>query len=297
MANNVVRQKYSFKKALRYLRNGSKFLAFNKDFNFQDKFKTVRRNPTVRDLNLHNMILKKIIVRENGERYFLLDGFKIFFQPDYNIINDDFFLKAITQILAETYLFPVFFNSKIRLAEGSVVFDIGACIGTTALMFSRIVGDRGKVFAFEPVTYNIINKNIIQNSVKNIEVVSKGVCDKSGITEIEKSDFCIDSSICKREYTAGYYMAKDLIEVITLDEFCSERSLSRLDFIKLDIEGAEEFAIKGAEKIIAKYHPKWSISSYHIDSENELQHNKLIKLLKGFGYKIEHENGFHIYAW
>jgi hypothetical protein len=65
----------------------------------------------------------------------------------------------------------------------------------------------------------------------------------------------------------------------------------------MDIEGAEELALKGAKNIIKKFRPKWSISSYHIDFNNEPQHNKLVKLLKDYGYKIEEEKGHRIWAW
>ena len=65
----------------------------------------------------------------------------------------------------------------------------------------------------------------------------------------------------------------------------------------MDIEGTEELAIRGAKKLIDKYRPKWSISSYHIGFDNEPQHDKLVTLLKENRYKIEEIKGSHIYAW
>jgi len=73
--------------------------------------------------------------------------------------------------------------------------------------------------------------------------------------------------------------------------------LERIDFIKIDIEGAEELAIKGAEKIIKEFRPKWSISSYHIDFNNEPQHQKLVNLMLKHGYKIKQVSKKHIFAW
>lgn len=174
---------------------------------------------------------------------------------------------------------------------------MGANIGTTALLFSKIVGKNGKVFAFDPVTYDIICTNVQENKVKNIEVIPKGISNKADRIEIEISDFCLDSSAAGREYTENYYTHKRMIDVISLDGFAEDMELDRIDFIKIDIEGLEELAIKGAMKIINKYRPKWSISSYHIDFNNEPQHDKLVKLLKESGYTIEEIKGFHIYAW
>jgi FkbM family methyltransferase len=136
-----------------------------------------------------------------------------------------------------------------------------------------------------------------ENKVKNIEVIPKGISNKADRIEIEISDFCLDSSAAGRKYTENYYTHKRMIDVISLDGFAEDMELDRIDFIKIDIEGLEELAIKGARKIINKYRPKWSVSSYHIDFNNEPQQDKLVKLLKESGYTIEEIKGFHIYAW
>ena len=65
----------------------------------------------------------------------------------------------------------------------------------------------------------------------------------------------------------------------------------------MDIEGAEELAIRGAEEVIRRFRPRWSISSYHHDMTGDRQHPKLIALLKAAGYKIHDINYFHIFAY
>jgi hypothetical protein len=52
-------------------------------------------------------------------------------------------------------------------------------------------------------------------------------------------------------------------ETQTIDDFCKERNLNKVDFIKMDIEGAELYALKGGENSIRRYKPKLAIASYH----------------------------------
>lgn len=250
-----------------------------------------------KELAFKNLLLKRMKTLPDGTRYFSINKFRIFFQPDYVIRDEKYFVEGITQVLRETFLLPTFFTRQVKIHKGDVVLDLGANIGTTALVFSELVGPGGKVYAFEPVTYNIINKNIAENTVNNIEVVPEGVSDKKGKAKIEISDFCLDSSICKREYTKDYYKDTKDIQLTSLDDYARERNLGRIDFIKMDIEGAEELAIRGAKEIIKKFHPKWSISSYHIDFDNEPQHKKLVTLLHEYGYRTKEIKDSHIYAW
>lgn len=285
----------TLKKIIGHIRKEVTFLLKNNCLNFFEKIKVIasrNKKRTIRDL-----LLKRLSKSKEGLNFFSICGYKIYFQPDYEISDKDYFLTGITKVLAETFIFPVFFSSNVCIKSGDIVLDVGASIGTTALLFSKIVGKNGKVFAFEPVTHDIIYTNIQENNIKNIEVIPKGVSHKADRVEIEISDFCLDSSAARREYTKDYYTDKRMIDVISLDSFAEDMEMDRIDFIKMDIEGLEELAIKGAKKIIDKYRPKWSISSYHVDFNNEPQHDKLVKLLKESGYTIDEIKGFHIYAW
>lgn len=246
---------------------------------------------------LRKILLKRLESSASSDEYFQINGFHLFFEPDFAIRDRDYFLDGITQILKESFILPDLFLSKVKIQEGDTVLDLGAAIGSTSLIFSRLAGVNGKIVAFEPITHKVIQKNALANSIGNIQVLPFGVSDKSGKAEIEQSDFCVDSSICKRSYTKDYYTGRRIIEVISLDDFISQNTFDKIDFIKMDIEGAEELALRGAKKMIDKYRPKWSIASYHIDFNNQPQHSKLVSLLIEYGYNIIEDKNQHIYAY
>ncbi len=136
--------------------------------------------------------------------------------------------------------------------EGDVVFDIGANIGFYTLLFSKLVGEEGKVYAFEPdpENFSILKKNIEANNINNVILINKAVSDKN-----EEVDFYINQS-----NTSGNSMFKEnlnqiasssiKVEAISLDKYFKNNI--KVDFVKIDIEGAEVRALKGMEKILAK---------------------------------------------
>ena len=286
------------KEIIKYITKWGRFLLKNRCLSFRERLKIVLTiNKDAKDSIIRRFTLNRLVVSENKESYFDIAGYKIFFRPDYKVCDTQYFMKGVTSVLIETFLLPEYFNSNCQIKEGDIVLDLGSCIGTTVLLFSKIVGKGGKVFAFEPVTYNSVRLNMEKNNISNVEIISKAVSDRIGKAEIEMSDYCLDSSMANREYTKGYYRHKKAIDITSLDAFAQEAMLSKVDFIKMDIEGMEELAIRGAANMIAKYRPKWSISSYHTDFNNEPQHDKLVKLLRDCGYRIEESRKHHIYAW
>lgn len=238
-------------------------------------------------------------ITSDSAPYFLVDGLKIQYLPNPPPKDTEYFLRGIQQVISESFILSDLTSADVMANPGDTVIDLGANIGTTAMIFSRLVGKTGKVIAVEPVTYQIVEKNLIANQITNVKVYPMAVSNKCGETEIEISDFCLDSSIAKRSYTtsANYYSKKITVKLITVDQLVQDLGLDKIDIIKMDIEGVEELALAGAQETIKKFRPKWSISSYHIDHTNELQHTKLVNILKAYGYKIQEIAESHIFAW
>ncbi len=142
---------------------------------------------------------------------------------------------------------------SIRPDVGDFVIDAGACFGDTAIDFAESVGQDGRVFSFDPLEIHqrIIEANIARNEIANVTLFPTGLGegDQSGAPVSGRVD-------------PGF---SDLssVPIRSLDSLVSEGTVQRVDFIKMDIEGHEMEALRGAEATIRKFRPKLAISIYH----------------------------------
>lgn len=147
-----------------------------------------------------------------------------------------------------------YIKGSVFINADDVVIDAGACEG----FFSKLALNCGcaRVYAFEPV------KSLQQGLLKTFEndrrvnVVPFGVADVEVRTKISLGS----------QYVCEAKLAKDgahEIGLTTLDAFVKSEGLSRIDFIKMDIEGAEFQAIQGARQVLQRFVPKLSIAVYH----------------------------------
>ena len=105
-----------------------------------------------------------------------LPEFKMYLDPNERVISKSIFLHKIWEPL-ESKLFCC------SISKGDIVIDIGAHIGWYSLLASRRVGKEGIVYAFEPepISFNILVKNIKLNDITNIVPIKKALSDSSGI--------------------------------------------------------------------------------------------------------------------
>ena len=154
-----------------------------------------------------------------------------------------------------------FKRNEIKVEKGNVVIDAGACYGDTAIYFACHTGKSGKVYSFEFVKQNIdiFNKNIQLNKkiAPIISLVKMPLWSNSN-TEIFVEDEGPGSKAVL-EKSQGVSKHK----TISIDDFVSKEEIDRVDFIKMDIEGAELHALKGATNVIKKFKPKLAICVYH----------------------------------
>jgi FkbM family methyltransferase len=129
-----------------------------------------------------------------------------------------------------------------------VVVDVGAHIGYFALLAAKLVGEEGRVFAFEPVpdTYQLLCRNIEANNLKNIVPIPKAVWNQGGISMFTiRPESLAESSLGDR----GYGKQVE-VETVRLDDFFSDY-VGKVDFVKMDIEGVEPAALEGMESVLA----------------------------------------------
>ncbi len=170
--------------------------------------------------------------------------------------------KAIyTTFCIEQYEYSI---NKIFVGakEGDTVLDLGGCYGDTALYFAKKIGMSGSVYVFEFIPGNILvlNKNLDTNlEFKNrIKIIDRPVWQESGL-EVFYKDSGASSSVRFHEFQG----ATGKTSTISIDDFVEQNKITKVDFIKTDIEGAEPNAIKGADKTIKKFKPSLAISIYH----------------------------------
>jgi len=140
---------------------------------------------------------------------------------------------------------------KEIVRPGMNVIDIGANIGYYTLLAARLVGERGKVFAFEPEpqNYALLVKNIEINDFQNITALPKAVSDKTGRVKlfVDKTEPGAHSIYKVRD------SATEAIEVdcMSLDDVFKSDDCP-VDFVKVDVEGAEVTVLLGMTKIIER---------------------------------------------
>lgn len=140
---------------------------------------------------------------------------------------------------------------KSILREGGVVFDIGANIGYFTLLARSIVGASGEVHAFEPVPSNFykLAKAIEANRLTNVFLNQMAVSHASGKTIIYTSGVpgeCGWASMLQPSLGESFEA-----QMIGIDEYVATYKLDTIDFIKIDVEGAEMRVLKGMEKLLA----------------------------------------------
>ncbi len=153
------------------------------------------------------------------------------------------------------------------------MLDIGGHIGGVAIAFSRMVGETGKIYTFEPNRdiWPHLTKNIAINKAKNITHIPLACFSSDGqLLTFYSSDgfFKADSSIM---YEIPNSNAFEVMS-ISIDRFCEQNKVTP-DFMKLDIEGAEIHALRSAENVINLYHPDMIIeysSAIPLDQNNPL---------------------------
>ncbi|MDD4892868.1 MAG: FkbM family methyltransferase [Candidatus Rickettsiella isopodorum] len=150
---------------------------------------------------------------------------------------------------------------NIRVKRGDVVIDAGACYGETAIYFAQSVGPDGKVYCFEfskpnlDILYKNLNLNLNYN--KRINVIEKPLWSQSDI------DVGSNNGGPGNQVILASKPNDIKVKTISLDDFDHLSNLKRIDFIKMDIEGAELEALMGAKNVLKKYKPILAISVYH----------------------------------
>jgi len=163
---------------------------------------------------------------------------------------------------------------------GSVVFDIGAHVGFYTLLASILVGEDGKVFAFEPSPRNLnfLNRHIELNGRRNITVMPVAIWSKAGVSYFQEGPTSATGSI----------LSQGTIEVRTvqLDQAVADAELPSPDFLKIDVEGGELEVLRGACRVLSDARPTIFLATHGPEV-----HRQCCDLLRQLGYELTALNG------
>ncbi len=204
--------------------------------------------------------------------------FKIIVNPKNGTVDNEIFLQGVYE--------PSFLKViKNNLKSGDTYVDIGANIGQHSLFASRVVGDNGKVIAFEPVSkiYRQFKESMEINNIQNIEVHNLAC----GEEEKEMFIYMTEANMGGSSLVFGSdTREKEKINLVTADSILGHES--HIDFIKIDVEGYEYQALLGLSETLKKHHPKIMLE-YSYDGYKEVNlgsDKKILDLLFSLNYSL-----------
>ena len=175
--------------------------------------------------------------------------------------------------------------SKFMPKEGDVVIDVGANIGKYAINSGNLVGNNGKVYAFEPSKrpFELLCKSIKENRLENtVFPIQAAVSNKEGKSKLYLSNQEPITSII-------FKLSDNFIEVetTTLDSFINKQKLKKVDWIKIDVEGAEYEVFSGAINTLKNYNVNLIFEVLEVNKE------KVLHFLEDLGYKVSMLDSYH----
>jgi len=164
-------------------------------------------------------------------------------------------------VVKEVWLKNIYNKHGVKVEKGDTVIDIGAHIGVFSV-YAAELSESGKVYAFEPFIENFraLENHKMLNKKDNLFIFNKGISNKDGVQTLHLS---ADNN------TGGHslHLKNDStrtveIQTTTLAAFCEKEKITKIDFLKLDCEGAEFEILKASEsvlklvnKIVMECHP------------------------------------------
>jgi FkbM family methyltransferase len=143
-----------------------------------------------------------------------------------------------------------------RLAPNAVILDVGANVGAWAVPLARRLGAGGRVYAFEPVPANRdrLERAVAQNALSNVTVSPFALGDAEATVDmwLRTSVTGASSGTAALVPTGAGHVT---VTMRPMDAWVAQAALDRLDFMKLDVEGAELLVLAGAEQTVARFRP------------------------------------------
>ena len=171
------------------------------------------------------------------------------------------------------------------LRPGMTVVDGGANVGEYSLLASTAVGEEGSVHSFEPVPANFVRLrgHVAVNGLHNIRMQQLALWERTTTLTLGLP--------AGMEANAGTWSASaasgsvQSVQATTLDEYAEAEGLERVDVVKLDIEGAEIFALRGMQRILERDRPVLLVELNEVGQRKGSTAGAVMDLLAPLGYR------------
>jgi FkbM family methyltransferase len=160
---------------------------------------------------------------------------------------------------------------------GNVVVEVGANIGAHTVFLARQVAPGGMVLAFEPqrVIHQTLCANMALNSLPNVFCMQAAVGAEHGVLKVPPLDYTRETNF--GGVALGNYQVGEQVPLVTLDSY----TLPACHLIKVDVEGMEEDALRGAVGLINRYRP-----TLYVENDRDDKSEGLIRFIDSLGYRM-----------
>ena len=219
-----------------------------------------------------------------GDKYISLNGAKFLNPYSSDKVYFDTFFYGFGDLISTSvyndlsYIYEGPYElPNVSVDEDDVVFDLGSNVG---LFAAAVAGRCKKIYAFEPLreAYKYISE--LAEICPNIELCKYAVGDYTGKAEFFDSD---DLGLGSGKLAQSHFNnsnvndKRNMVDIITIDDFVEKNNVERVDYIKADIEGAERDMLRGAMKTLRKFAPKISICEYHLKDDPEVLESLILE--------------------
>lgn len=182
---------------------------------------------------------------------------------------------------------------KESIKPNAVLLDIGAHIGLFSIIAAKLAGSGAKIFAFEPApsAQKVLNQTIAINHLqKTITAVNAAMGCAPGNIIFFVSDNEADNSNSLVRYKEDRKLHGISVQVDTIDHFAATQNLTQIDFIKIDVEGAEYDTLRGGTTVFKTLRPNFILAIHPepiAKKGDKLQ--DIYELLQQLNYSIEYK--------
>lgn|GEM_PF-1384086 len=240
-----------------------------------------------------------VSMRYRGEIYSLVD----FSSPRLHYVTGFEDFAVLCPSSTEPFSTTLQYLDFADLKPGDNAIDLGTYSGLTAIAFSQKVGSTGKVVALEPdpINFSAAQYNVATharvNKLGNIILAPMAAAGTDGVLEMS-SEGTMGSALVS--IVGGYRGTTVKVQARTLDSIAREFELDHVEFVKIDIEGAEKFLVPASGSFFQKFRPRLLIEGHLVEGVSTIE--PLVDYLRGIGYecRIEGQEGLAfllILAW